>query len=671
MALKVFGKYRIDDKLGSGAYGSVFRAFDPVLQRAVAIKVLHSHLASDVACLQRFWQEAEAMAGVNHPGIVRIYEFGQREDDFYLVMQFLSGGTLARHLSRYPRGLPFDQIERHFRALCSALDEVHLRRVHPIVHRDLKPENLLFDDHQNLAIADFGIARIGGKTLGLTRTGAPLGTPCYMAPELWKAEPVSLQADLYALGCILYQMLTGRVPFKAESEHALAKLHCERDPKALLSFRPEVPAVWDVVVKALMQKLPALRPASAGEALQIWEHTWAAFPQSAPARVRPTRAAPALAHSAEALASYRAQVAEGNANGQNSLGEVYAKGLGGLAKNPAEAVRLFRLAVDQGHAAAQANLGIMYVRGEGGLVVDEREALRLFRLAAYQGNAVAQSYLGVMYQNARGGLQRDEREAVRQFRLAAVQGNATGLTGLGDAWRLGRGGRPKDDRKAVVLYRLAAAQGDPLGQSDLGAMYEKGRGGLRKDECEAARLHSLAAHQGNASAQVRLGLMHEEGRGGFAKDDRQAAHYYQLAADQGYSAGRARLGVMLAAGRGGLPKDEVEASRLFRLAADRGNSVARVGLANMYLFGHGGLPKDEHEAVRLYQLAAAKGDASGQLHFGLMYEQGLGGLPADAREAERFFRLAAEQGDATAQRKLAEIIESALPREHWCPAITS
>jgi uncharacterized protein len=241
-----------------------------------------------------------------------------------------------------------------------------------------------------------------------------------------------------------------------------------------------------------------------------------------------------------------------------------------------EAVRFLQEANSNGVVAAAPSLGVMYERGRGGLAKDEREAVRLYRLAAEQGYARGQSNLGNMYERGRGGLAKDEREAVRLYKLAADQGFTPGQYNLGFMYAQGRGGLAKDDGEAVRLYKLAADQRDAGAQSNLGLMYGQGRGGLAKDDGEAVRLYKLAADQGNSAGQSNLGSMYAEGRGGLAKDDGEAVRLYKLAADQGNSTAQSNLGSMYAEGRGGLAKDDGEALRLYRLAADQGNESAKL-----------------------------------------------------------------------------------------------
>jgi TPR repeat protein/ABC-type uncharacterized transport system substrate-binding protein len=264
----------------------------------------------------------------------------------------------------------------------------------------------------------------------------------------------------------------------------------------------------------------------------------------------------------------------------------------------------FSKASDLGYAAAQASLGDFYASGRGGLARNDDEALRLFKLAAEQGDPLGNNNLGFFYESGRGGLAKDDREAARLYKLAAGQGNANAQNGLGFFYANGRGGLPKDDREAARLYKLAADQGNANAQNNLGVFYRDGRGGLAKDDREAARLYKLAADRGNALGRTNLGSFYQFGLGGLPQSDQEAARLYQLAAEQGNVAAQANLGFFYETGRGGIPQDEVEAARLYRLAAEQGGPFGQNRLATFYEEGRGGLPKDNREAARLYKLAA-------------------------------------------------------------------
>ncbi|MDH4136669.1 MAG: serine/threonine protein kinase, partial [Anaerolineae bacterium] len=208
---KMLGKYRLTEKLGRGVMAEVYRAYDPGSNRYVAVKVLHAFLAGEEDFLGRFEREATAMMRLRHPNIVQILDFDHEGDLYYMVMEFIDGPTLKAELRERSRmGQPFDPKEtaRILTAIGNAVGYVHRRGV---VHRDLKPANIMFTSEGEPMLTDFGIAKIVGAKR-YTMTGAISGTPTYMSPEQGQGERGDERSDIYSLGVILYEMVTGCVP---------------------------------------------------------------------------------------------------------------------------------------------------------------------------------------------------------------------------------------------------------------------------------------------------------------------------------------------------------------------------------------------------------------------------------------------------------------------------
>ena len=261
---RTLGKYRIVARLGRGGMAEVYKAYQPGLDRYVAIKVLHGHLAEESDFIGRFKREAAAIASLRHPNIVQVYDFDIVGDLYYMVMEFIEGPTLKAELKeRSIRGKPFTlaEVARIFCALASAIDYAHSRGM---VHRDLKPANIMFTHEGQVVLSDFGIARIMGAS-ALTMTGAISGTPAYMSPEQGQGHHGDERSDIYALGVILYEMVTGTVPFDADTPLAIIMKHIH-DPLPLpRTLNPDLPeAVERIILKAL-SKNPDDRYSSAGE----------------------------------------------------------------------------------------------------------------------------------------------------------------------------------------------------------------------------------------------------------------------------------------------------------------------------------------------------------------------------------------------------------------------
>lgn len=255
------GRYRLDEMLGRGGMGEVWRCRDLRLGRDVAVKVL---LATDPdqEDVRRFRREAEAAAALRHPGITVVFDIDEADGRMFIVTELLHGQNLADLLKEHPGGLPAGRALDLGIEIASALEHAH---GHGIVHRDLKPLNLFVQAEGPLKVCDFGIARDLNATSSLTTHG--IGTPGYMSPEQWEAKPASPGMDLYSLGCVLYQSLTGRLPFGGPTIPAFMRQHFQDVPAPPRDLRPDVPAELSDLVLRLLAKDPADRPASAGVVL--------------------------------------------------------------------------------------------------------------------------------------------------------------------------------------------------------------------------------------------------------------------------------------------------------------------------------------------------------------------------------------------------------------------
>ena len=246
----VAGRYRLDTRLGGGGMSEVWLAEDTQLGRRVALKFLGR--GADPA---RFEREAHAVAALADPNICRLYDYGEAAGRPFMALEFLPGGTLEERLVP---GEPYrdDETERLARELASGLAHAHARG---LVHRDLKPANVLFDEEDRAKIADFGIARLGGART-LTETGTLLGTAAYISPEQAQAQPATPASDVYAFGVILYRLLSGRLPFEAESPVELARMHIQEQPRPVRAIRSEAPPPLAALADAALAKDPASRP---------------------------------------------------------------------------------------------------------------------------------------------------------------------------------------------------------------------------------------------------------------------------------------------------------------------------------------------------------------------------------------------------------------------------
>lgn len=258
------GRYRIEEKIGEGGMSAVYRAFDPNLQRVVAIKVIKTALAGDRKFLARFESEATAVAQLRHPNIVQVFDFSHDDELYYMVQEFVAGETLQDRLKRLHaagRELSVADAVHYALNICDAAGYAHQRG---LIHRDIKPANIMLDVHGNAILMDFGIVKILGG-VEHTVAGAVVGTALYMPPELIRGEVPDARTDVYSLGVVLFEMLSGHPPFEADSAMTLLMMHLQDPVPDLHKLRPTVPeALCDVVQKAL-SKDRADRYASMGE----------------------------------------------------------------------------------------------------------------------------------------------------------------------------------------------------------------------------------------------------------------------------------------------------------------------------------------------------------------------------------------------------------------------
>ncbi len=253
------GPYHIVRRIGKGGMAEVYLAEQPAMQRQVAIKVLPAHFLQDETFLERFTREAKVIASLEHPRILPVYDFGEEGGQPYIVMRYVSGGMLADRVAGGP--LPVEEVLRLLSQVAEGLDYAHQRGV---VHRDLKPSNILLDEEGNAYLTDFGIAKVAETTASLTGSGI-VGTPAYMAPEMAEARPPTHQVDLYALGVTLFQMLTGELPYKAETPIGLLMAHATKPVPDVRVLRPDLPPAVQYVIEHALAKNPAYRYRSAGE----------------------------------------------------------------------------------------------------------------------------------------------------------------------------------------------------------------------------------------------------------------------------------------------------------------------------------------------------------------------------------------------------------------------
>jgi serine/threonine protein kinase len=257
---KVVGSYKITEKIGEGGMGSVFKGIDTMLEREVAIKMLRPDFTRDAEIAERFRAEAVTLAKLNHSNIATLHNFFRHEEDYFMVMEFVRGETLESLIKKHGALAP----ERAIFLFGLALEGIGHAHTMSIIHRDIKPANMMFTEKGSLKVMDFGIARVLGTTR-MTRQGTIIGTVDYMAPEQIKGQDSDSRTDIYSLGILLYEMVTGRVPFASDSEYGLMMAQINEAPPPPRTIVPQIPLHLEQAIMRALAKNPDARFQTVGE----------------------------------------------------------------------------------------------------------------------------------------------------------------------------------------------------------------------------------------------------------------------------------------------------------------------------------------------------------------------------------------------------------------------
>src|SRR5260221_600201 len=255
---KQLGQYVITSQIGKGGMAFVYKAHHAAMDRDVAIKVMDDEIANNPEFIARFEREVKTIARLQHPHILPVYDYGHEGKLIYLVMRLVDGRSLDDELRR--ARMPMGTILKIFGQIADALTYAHAQGV---IHRDLKPNNILLDSNGNAYLTDFGIAKIVKSTTNLTAPNVVIGTASYMAPELWRGDPIDTRVDIYALGIMLYEMFTGEVPFTSDTPYGVMYKHIDTPLPSPALLRGDIPrSISDAIHKATA-KSPDARYASA------------------------------------------------------------------------------------------------------------------------------------------------------------------------------------------------------------------------------------------------------------------------------------------------------------------------------------------------------------------------------------------------------------------------
>jgi serine/threonine protein kinase len=248
---KQFGHYQIVAPLGEGGMAAVYKAYQPAMERYVAIKVLPRHMSSSDQFVTRFRREARLLAQLQHPHILPVFDYGEADGYPYIVMPFIISGTLAELLHK--QRLPLAQVRRIMIQIGDALSYAHMRGM---IHRDIKPSNVLIDERGNCLLTDFGLARMAEASTKITSSGDIMGTPAYMSPEQGAGANIDQRSDIYSLGIVLYEMITGRVPYTAETPIAVVFKHIQDPLPSVRKFNPSLPESIELMLLKALAKSP-------------------------------------------------------------------------------------------------------------------------------------------------------------------------------------------------------------------------------------------------------------------------------------------------------------------------------------------------------------------------------------------------------------------------------
>jgi len=700
------GRYRVLRELGRGGMGIVYVAEDTQLRRKVAVKCLLPEVASRPGNRERFEREARATAAVEHENVIAIHDVGQERGLPFLVMPLLLGETLGDRFRREGR-LPLPEVLRVGREMARGLDALH---VGGLVHRDLKPGNVWVEAGTGrVKILDFGLARPGDGSDAVSLSGQVMGTPGYMAPEQVTGDKLDHRADLFSLGCILYEAATGRPACDGSNVLALlANLALQR-PAPPESLNPEISPELSSLIQSLIEKHPDNRPPDARDVIDRFDRIspspTAPGPLVPPRPRDPSGTADSSAVTVPSGVHYRTKPgpptepdptpgSSGNGGTAPRVLPVWIwAALGGVAivlvigailfvnRNGSGVPTKHTVSTATSHGDGTANTSILpreevtrqpkeptpeekaerdYEEAIRLSATNPSDSARLFRAAADQGHPAAQYRLAMLLLHGTGVT--DRASATSWLRRAAERGYSPAQAALGD-YLVRRGESPESIKEARGLFTRAlpelsreSGEGDVEARYALGLLHACPSGGAY-DPRLAAKLYGQAAETGHANSQFRLGRCYDYAAG-VRYDPVEAIRWYSAAADRGNALASATLGLLQCDGWG-CPRDESKGlARINQVAADV-RSLAEVGdpdaevLLGVMASDGRGVPRDDAEAARWFKRAAERGDLVASNRLAGCYASGVG-VTKNEKEAVRLYRAAADRPFPVAQYNLGD-----------------
>ncbi|MBI4860971.1 MAG: SEL1-like repeat protein [Candidatus Riflebacteria bacterium] len=653
--------FRLVKLLGRGGMGSVYLMRQQRLDRLVAVKVVRGE---DVAPsqVQRLLKEARILASLSHPNIVTVHDVGEDGTTPYVVFEYVDGISLARRMGSAPALTLPESLD----LVVGILDGLETAHRQGIIHRDLKPDNVFLTPRGIPKIGDFGLARSKGLPAG-SSVGRVLGTPPYMSPEQCRGEDTSPASDVYAVGVILFELVTSKLPFPGPSLAEFLFQHVSRPPPSVNQIRPGLPEALDKILERALAKEPSSRFGGAGpfrEALQALKSALlpsetvqvpSAGPDLRPVSAPPSQPVAPVAAPCPSSDRPEEVVTARPRSPRRWAGAIVVALVIGLAWlwHTRRLELWLRLATanqgDEFRAIAD-----MYT--DGAPIRDRTKALFWLTRAAGAGHGSSQERLAEAYRHG-NGTPKDPVQAAVWYKKAAEGGSVTAQRILGTMFSEGAG-VPRDPAQAVRWFERAAESGDVEAARLLADALLAGQG-IPGNHPEALKWYRFVFDRRLATANLgeiarRIGWLHEAGKG-VTHDPGEALAWYRRAAELGSADGTYCVGVCYDVGIG-VAKDQNQALYWYRRAAEKGLSRAIWAVGLCYEHGRG-VTQDPVQAFTWYRRAAERGDVRGQHNLGLCFENGIG-VARDEKEAVRWYRKAVDQGDTTAMASLAQCYDT-------------
>ncbi len=679
---RTLGQYRITEQIGEGGMATVYKAYQPSLDRFVAIKVLAPAHAKTPGFKERFFREARAVAQLSHPNILPVYDVATENDICYLVMKCISGSSMRDIMGEK---MDLSRICRYIDQVAGALDHAHDRG---IIHRDIKSHNLLMEGDW-VFLTDFGIAKIMEASTVLTSTGELIGTPCYMSPEQARGKPVDHRTDIYSLGIVIYEMITGTVPFKGETPYGVIYKQIHEPLPLPRAYRPDLPEDVERVVLKALAKEPEHRYDRAGLLAEALRSAVALSLQNATTELlRPpgSKGDDASTHPFSMAAD--SQESPTGAAVASPKAEEAAERPAPRSNRMAYAATAGVLLILAGILASAVYFGGFGLSRPGGPETPMLKTPAVARSATLQMESTPAGALVLVDGNRAGQtpLRLDLPLGEHRVRLELV-----GHEAWEDVFRLveAREYPVRVDLKPEP--RLASLKigstpegadvyvdGIPQGKTPIQAELPLGSHSIRlsrsgyKDSDRTLTLGEAKEYElivelvrsepppppptpppviETAPAVDPLQELYEKGRQSLAAgSQKEAFELFMKGAAQGHVESQNEVGYMLMRGLG-VKKSLKDAALWLRKAAAQGYAASQNNLGILYLKGGPGIQQDDREALTWFRMAAEQGNREGQFYLANMCRYGRG-QSADLDQAVEWYRKAAAQGHEDAAKAL-------------------